>query len=92
MSGSGVLIGVVRTAVHRRPIRRAPDHRRRIAVVFAAVRGSTTFRSASGALTVIGSTRIAGATSLAFVSPQDRVKILFSGAAFGSPYTGAVTS
>ena len=58
-------------------------------VVFVAVRGSTTIRSSSGALIVTGATRISGTTISAFVFPQDRVKILFSGAAFSGPFAGS---
>ena len=57
-------------------------------VVFVAVRGSTTARVASGALIVAGSTVITGSTSAGFVFAQDLVEILFSGAAFGSPFSG----
>jgi hypothetical protein len=58
-------------------------------VVFVAVRGSTSIRTSSGALIVSGSAQLAGATTTAFVFPQDRVRILFSGAAFSGPFAGS---
>jgi hypothetical protein len=68
-----------------------PDHPQRptTAVVFVAVRGTTTIRSTSGALIVAGTSQMAGSTTSAFVFPQDRVKILLSGAAFSGPFSGS---
>ena len=63
-------------------------HRPIMTVVFAAVRGSASIRSSSGALIVTGATQITGTTSSVFVFPQDRVEILFSGAAFSGPFAG----
>ncbi len=58
-------------------------------VVFVAVRGTTTIRTSSGALGVAGAARVSGASTSAFVFPQDRVRILFSGAAFSGPFAGS---
>ena len=63
-----------------------------LTVVFVAVRGTTTTRITSGALIVSGTAQISGATTTGFVFAQDWFKVLFSGAAFGSPlhsYTAA---
>ena len=87
MSGSGVQMFLHLTPAHLRSIRRGRHPER--SVVFAAVRGTTTFRTSSGALIVTGTTQITGATSAVFVSPQDLVKILFSGAAFSGPFAGS---
>ena len=81
MFGSGVLIGMVRTAVHHLQILRGPVHRLRMFVVFAAVRGVAAIRAPSGALIV--SIATAGAATEDFVFPQDRVSVLFSGDASG---------
>ena len=89
MFGSGVLIGMVRTAVHHRQILRVLVHRLRIAIVFGAVRGTLTIRTTSGALIVAGTTQIAGTSASDFVFPQDLARILFSGAAIGSPFSGS---
>ena len=85
MCGIGVLTCMHRIRVHLRRIRSVQIPRLILAVVFAAVRGTTTIRSSSGALTVAGSALIAGTTTSAFVFPQDRARIRFTGAAFGSP-------
>ena len=58
-----------------------------IRVVFAAVRGATSIRATSGALAVSGSARMAGATTSAFVFPQDKSRILLSGRAFSEPFS-----
>ena len=58
-------------------------------VVFAAVRGTTSIRTASGALGVAGSSQVAGSTSSASVFPQDRSRILFSGAVEYGPFSGS---
>ena len=89
MFGNGVLIGMVRTAVHRGQILQVQAHHPIRAVVFAAVRGSTTIRTPSGALIVTGTTQLTGQTASVFVFPQDLVKILFSGAAFSGPFAGS---
>ena len=89
MFGNGVLIGMVRTAVHRGQILQVQAHHPIRAVVFAAVRGGSTIRTTSGALIVSGSTQRTGATAAVFVFPQDLVRILFFGAAFGSRFPGS---
>jgi hypothetical protein len=71
MCGSGVLIYMVPIRVALRMTRVALLLRPIISVVFAAVRGTTTIRTTSGALSVAGSAQIAGPTMSAFVFPQD---------------------
>jgi hypothetical protein len=89
MSGSGVLIYMVPIRVALRMTQLARLQRPIIRVVFAAVRGSAAIRTSSGALIVAGTSQMAGTTTAASVSPQDLVRILFSGAAFGSPFSGS---
>ena len=90
MFGSGVLICTVRIRVNLRLILQVRHQRPIIPVVFVAVRGTTSIRASSGALIVAGSTQMAGTSTSAFVFPQDRVRILFSGAAFSGPFAGSV--
>lgn len=82
MSGSGVLTIMVPIRVALRMTRLVHLQRPKIVVVFAAVRGTTTIRATSGALSVSGAAQMSGSTSSAFVSPQDRVRIRSSEAAF----------
>ena len=89
MCGSGVLTLLHLIRVGRKRIPSVVLQHPIINVVFAAVRGATTIRSTSGALTVIGSTQIRGSSTSAFVFPQDLVRILFSGAAFSGPFAGS---
>ena len=89
MFGSGVQICMVLTQVLKRPIPLVPLQRPITSVVFVAVRGAATIRTSSGALNVSATALISGSSSSAFVFPQDRRRILFSGAAFSGPFAGS---
>ena len=89
MFGNCVLICTLRIPVFPKLIPLVHPQRPIISIVFAAVRGSTTIRSTSGALIVAGTTLIIGSTAAVFVFPQDRVRILFSGASFSGPFAGS---
>ena len=89
MCGSGVQIRMVRTAAQHRQILEVPGNRPIFTVVFAAVRGTAAIRTSSGALIVAGATKVSGTTASASVFPQDRARILFSGAAFSGPFSGS---
>ena len=90
MCGSGVQICSVPIQLVHRMTPLVHLHRPITPVVFAAVRGSTSIRTASGALFVAGSSQFSGTASSASVFPQDLVRILFSGAAIGSPFASSV--
>ncbi len=53
-----------------------------LTVVFAAVRGTTSIRTFTDVRIVSGPLRMPGASSAASALPQDRIRILLSGAAF----------
>jgi hypothetical protein len=89
MSGNGVLTFTVDTFRPLRLILRVLHQRLIMSVVFAAVRGTTSIRSTSGALIGSGATQISGTATSAFVFPQDPARILFSGAAFSGPFAGS---
>ena len=54
--------------------------------MFAAVHGTTTIRTSSGALIVTATSQMAGATASVFVCAQGRARILFSVAAVSGPF------
>jgi hypothetical protein len=85
MCGNGVLITITLIITPRVAIPKIPDGL--CIVVFAAVLGTTPNRTTSGALAVTGTTQVAGATSTAFVFPQDKSRILLSGRAFSKPFS-----
>jgi hypothetical protein len=92
MCGSGVQICMDRIQVGLKltlPVRR---QRPITSVVFVAVRGTSSIRAASGAPIVSGTILITGITTSAFVFPQDRARILFSGVAFSDPSLALVCS
>ena len=82
MCNSGVQICSVPIQTVHKMIHLALIHRLIMSVAFAAVRGSATIRTSYDALSVPGTSQISGSTTAAFDFPQDRVRILFSEAAF----------
>ena len=85
MCGNGVLITGTLIIAPRAEIPKIPDGLS--LVVFAAVRGTSTIRTSSGAISVTGASQITGASTAAFVFPQDKSRILLSGRAFSEPFS-----